>query len=285
MTARPSGHERIYRGLLRLYPAAFRARFADEMVQLFSDQLHDARGSGAVGGAARTWLRALGDLAVAAASEHARRERTVAYSLETSPSNGSRLLGLAGIVGGVLLLWPAFLPALFPFELNADLFNLRLVVFNLGAIAIIVAVHRRQVAVAPIQARLAALAALVANVFYLVLIIRLAGQPGQLGPGDYGPLIFPAAVALWLTDAWFGVVTMRVGVVTRWGALALAIGSILAMTGMDRLGLTSAENPTVFGPLSLVGIALNGLGWILLGLEIATRRRPSKEHEKAADPA
>jgi putative ABC transport system permease protein len=68
-----AGHERVYRALLRLYPAAFRARFAGEMVQLFSDQLRDARSDGAPAGATRTWLRALGDLAVTAASEHARR--------------------------------------------------------------------------------------------------------------------------------------------------------------------------------------------------------------------
>jgi hypothetical protein len=76
-----------------------------------------------------------------------------------------------------------------------------------------------------------------------------------------------------LTDAAFGLVTLRLGVVTRWGALALAIGSVLATTGNDRLGLTSAENPTIFGPLALAGIALTGIGWILLGFDIATRGR------------
>ena len=52
------------------------------------------------------------------------------------------------------------------------------------------------------------------------------------------------------------------------GALALAIGSTLAILGMDRLELTSEANPTIFGPIGLIGVALNGVGWILLGLDL-----------------
>ncbi len=91
--------------------------------------------------------------------------------------------------------------------------------------------------------------------------------------GDNGLVFFAAGVALWLTDAAFGLVTLRLGLVPRWGAIALAIGSVLAFTGIDRLGLTSPDNPTIFGPLSLAGASLNGLGWILLGLDVATGRR------------
>jgi hypothetical protein len=43
----------------------------------------------------------------------------------------------------------------------------------------------------------------------------------------------------------------------------------MAIAGMDRLELTSQANPTIFQPIALTGIALNGLAWILLGLEIA----------------
>ena len=38
-----STHERIYRRLLSVYPAAFRARYAEPMAQLFADQLRDTR--------------------------------------------------------------------------------------------------------------------------------------------------------------------------------------------------------------------------------------------------
>jgi hypothetical protein len=274
--------ERLYRGLLHLYPARFRARFADDMAQLFGDQLRRARTEGPPAAVAGTWLRGIADLAATAASEHIRRDRTLAHSIATSPSTSSRLLGLFGILGGLVLLWPAFLPALFPFALSADFFNLRLAIFNIGAIAIVVAVHRRQASAAPMLALLAAISAILANAWYLAMTVLLVSQPGQPGPGDYGILYFFAGLAIWLTDAAFGFVTLRLGVVTRWGALALAIGSVLAIVGMDRLELTSQSNPTIFGTLALAGIALNGIGWILLGIDVATRRRASAAQPQKA---
>ena len=89
----------------------------------------------------------------------------------------------------------------------------------------------------------------------------------------FGLVFFFAAVAMRFTDAAFALVTLRLGVVPRWGPLALAIGSVLALTGLDRLALTSRDNPTIFGPLALTGIALNGIGWILLGIDVATHER------------
>jgi hypothetical protein len=66
---------------------------------------------------------------------------------------------------------------------------------------------------------------------------------------------------------------LRLGVVTRLGALALAFGSTLTIAGIAQFGLTSGEHPTIFDSLALIGIALNGLGWVALGLDVATRRR------------
>ena len=107
---------------------------------------------------------------------------------------------------------------------------------------------------------------------------------GPILGADLGLVFFAASLSTWLADAAFGLVALRLGVVSRLGALALAIGSILAVTGMDRLGLTSADGPTIFGPLALAGIALSGIGWILLGLDVAIRRRAS-EAPREAPPA
>ena len=279
MIPRATRQQRIYRGLLRFYPTEFRARFSDEMVQLFGDQLRDVRTGGVPAGAARTWLRTLGDLAVTAASERLRRDRTVAHSLATSPSTSSRVLGLVGVLGGVVLL------AAFVVDIAPDLNALRLVLFNAGAMAIVVAVHRRQASAAPRLALLAAVPAFVANAWYLVMVLLAVGRPQPpLGDSDFRLVWFFAGAAMWLTDAAFGLVTLRLGVVARWAALALAIGSVLAFTGMDRLELTSPGNPTIFGPLSLVGIALNGIGWIVLGLDVAMRRRPSETPPQGVRP-
>jgi hypothetical protein len=278
VTTRDAGHERAYRGLLRLYPAEFRRRFSNEMAQLFGDQLRDARIRGAPAGAAVTWLRALGDVAVTAASEHTRRNRTVAHSLTTSPPASSRVLGLAGILGGVVLI------AALLIDLSPELNTLRLILFNAGAMAVVIGVHRRQVAAAPILAWAVATAALVANAWSLAMVVLPAGGIDPLGAGGFGLVLFAMEVSMWLAHAAFGLVSFRLGVVSRLGALALAVGSVLAIMGIDRLGLTSADAPTIFGTLALAGIALNGIGWILLGLDVATRRRALPEAEPRGAP-
>jgi hypothetical protein len=178
------------------------------------------------------------------------------------------VLGAAGILGGAVLL-SAFL-----IQIPTDLNVVRIVLFNLGAIAITVAVHRRQGSLSPAAARTVTVAAVVANATVLLREVLPYG-PWHPFAGDNGLVLFYGWVAMWLTDAAFGIVTLRLGVVTRWGALALAIGSLLAITGIDRLGLTSEAGPTIFGPLSQIGIVLNGIGWILLGIDVATRRRSS----------
>jgi hypothetical protein len=73
------------------------------------------------------------------------------------------------------------------------------------------------------------------------------------------------------------VVALRLGVVSRWAALALAVGSLLALGGMGGLGLTAGPFGAIVERLALVGIALNGLGWIALGIEVAVRRHPRSE--------
>jgi hypothetical protein len=269
----------MYRRLLQLYPAEFRMRFSDDMVQLFGDQVRDARAADGSVGSAVTWLRALADLAIAAASEHARQNRTVAHTLARPPSRSSRLLGLLGILGGVVLL------AAFLVEISPGLNNFRLMLFNAGAIAIVVAIHRRQASVAPGLLTLTALAAALANSAHLVATFVVASRIEPIGAGDLGLVYFYVGLAMWLTDAAFGLVALRLGVVARWGALALAIGSLLAILGMDRLGLTSPANPSIFGPVALIGVALNGVGWVALGIDLATRRRSSGAPHAAARPA
>jgi hypothetical protein len=261
---------RIYRWLLGLYPPAFRARYGDEMVQLFSDQLRDARRGRARTGIARVWLRTLGDLAITASAERVRRDRTVAHSLTASPSASTRLLGSIGVIGGLLLV-AALVPGL---PWTQELFQLRLLAFNAGAIAIAIAVHRRQAPVARRASIAVAGAVVLANACYLAMVVLSVGRPVAPDPDpEFRLVLFFAGVAMWWADAAFGLVSWRLGVVTRWGALALAIGSALAFLGMDRLELVRGELAWLIGPIALLGIALNGLGWILLGLDLALRRR------------
>jgi hypothetical protein len=178
----------------------------------------------------------------------------------------ARGLGLAGILGGAVLL------AAFVIEIPPALNDVRLVVFSLGAIAVVVGLYRRQVAGSRTLLRVMSIAAVVANAWHLSMVVLSIGRESPFA-GDFGLVLFYAALAMWLADAAFGAVALRSGVASRWGSLALAIGSVLAIAGMDRLGLTSPTNPTIFGPVALTGVALNGLGWILLGLDLASGGR------------
>jgi hypothetical protein len=262
MSAPLGGHERIYRSLLRLYPADYRATYTEPMVQLFADQVRDE-------GAGRSWFRAMGDVPRSAVSEHLRRNRTVAHSMSVAPSPTSRLLGTLGVVGGAVLL----LGFVNLEQWTPDLFNLRLILFNLGAIAIAIGVHFRQASAGRLLSLSAAIAVIAANAAYLVLILRAINAPGEIGPGDYQPAwLWPyVGGAMWLSDAWFGLVTFRLRVLNRWSALALLIGSLAAFAGMGIFGL--APTGSVMEAIILTGMALHGLAWVLLGLEVALRRR------------
>ncbi|HEY8870966.1 MAG TPA: hypothetical protein VIM30_16485 [Candidatus Limnocylindrales bacterium] len=269
MSRRASAAERIYRTSLRLYPAGFRARYGHEMVQLFRGQLQDARARPTPGGIVAVWVRALGDLVITAISEHARKDRTVAHSLTVPPSTWTRALGVTGVLGGVVLL-VAFLV-----DVGPGLNTIRVVLYNLGAIAIALALYSRQSALSPRLALLATAPVILANAWFLMMELLSVGRP-QPPEGDYEFRLIAdfAALAMWLADAALGLVIWRTGTAMRWIGLALALGSIFAFGGMSRLGLVSGDYAWFFLPAALTGIAINGLAWILLGLDTVTRRRP-----------
>jgi hypothetical protein len=273
MSAPVGTHERVYRWLIRAYPAAFRQRFGDEMVQLFGDELRFGRGRPR-GIILALWYRTLVDLAVTSVSERAAAHRAL-----PPPPRAIRALGLFGVVGGVLLA-AAFVPAL---PWTQELFNLRLVVFNLGAIAIAIAVHRRQAPKARTLSIVGTLPVVVANGSYLGLLLLEWTQPNPYG--GFGIEFVYAGTALWAADAWFGLVAARLGTVTRWGALAVAVGAGLTSLGMGNLGLVDGPYGAFFGPAALFGIGLLGIGWILLGIDIAFRRVPAHPNALSVAPA
>jgi len=280
MNGRSPGHERLYRGLIRLYPAEFRTRFGDEMVQLFGDQMRDARTGDAHSGPVGTWLRTLGDLVVTAASEHTRRDRTVAHSLADSPSMAIRALGILGILGGVVLL------AAFVIDIAPEANLVRLLLFNLGAIAIGLAVHVRQASISPRLSLAVTAPMILANAWYLVMTILSIGRPVYPVPdAEFRPIFFYAGVSMWLSDAIFGLVAFRLGAVSRTAALVLAVGTVVSGSGMGGLAGTFpwlSGIVALLAPFSLWGIGLVGAGWILLGIDVATRRRPLGARGEAA---
>ncbi len=261
MSIRPRSGERIYRGLLALYPAKFRRRFTEDMVQLFHDRLRDARSGRASGGAFIAWTSLLADVVVTASKEHLRRNVTVAHSLTTAPSVTARVLGIAGIAAGLAIL------IAFVIDLPSGVFRDRLIVFAVGVSAIGIGVHLRQSSRAPMLSVALTAVLVAANVFFLITVIFF--EPPN-------PAAFWSGLVMWLSSAAFGVASAWMGAVSRIGASAVAVGSVLTLTGIDRLGLVSQVNPTIFNTLSQVGIAAMAVGWIILGLDVALRRRASQ---------
>jgi hypothetical protein len=185
----------------------------------------------------------------------------------TPPSRRAmvRSLGVVGILGG-LALSAAFMVDV-PDAWNTG----RLILFLAGGIAIAVASYPDQATVAPRVALAGAVPLIVASLWSVAWILLSIGREQPFG-GDFGLIGFSASLAVWLAHAWFGLCALRIGVLWRPAAIVLVAGSLLAITGMDRLELTTQANPTIFEPLSLLGIALDGAAWILLGTQIVAGR-------------
>src|SRR4029079_3285562 len=97
----------------------------------------------------------------------------MADSLDERPSMATRALGILGIVGGLVLI-SAWVPDL---PWTWELFNLRLVLFNVGAIAIGVGGPLLQAPRSP-RLSLGALGLMIlANAIYIVMIILSIGRP------------------------------------------------------------------------------------------------------------
>ena len=190
----------------------------------------------------------------------------IAIPATEGPQHRARLAGLLGVVGGTVLL------AAFVLEIPPWLNQIRLTLFFVGAMAVAAAAYPRLARTGLGAARVAVGLVLVANAWGLAMGAISATFSIPVGPGTFGVIYFWAGLAWWLADALFGFVALRLGGWARLGALALGAGSVLAITGMDRLELTTRDNPTIFLPLSLTGIALNGLGWIALGFWLVSRR-------------
>jgi hypothetical protein len=206
-------------------------------------------------------------------------ERTVSPTPEHRPA-GVRALAAIGVVGGLALL------AAFVVDIPPQPNTVRLLVFLAGGVAVALAAGGAQAAVSRPLALAGAVPLILASGMSITWIIPSIGRDRPFA-GDFGLAGFYIGLGLWLVHAWYGIIAMWIGVMWRWPAFVLVVGSLLAITGMDRLELTSPAHPTIFGPLSLLGIALNGIAWVLVGVEIVTRGlrrdRPATTAPDAAD--
>ena len=91
---------RIYRAALRLYPAAFRERFADEMDQVFRQQWRAVRGRGSVVGVAGFVFRTAADLLLTVSRERLAAVRSNLPAMNQTRTPSARLAW--SLLGGCL---------------------------------------------------------------------------------------------------------------------------------------------------------------------------------------
>lgn len=180
------------------------------------------------------------------------------------PALGIRALAGLGVLGGAVGL-AVFVG--FPDELNLG----RLVLWYVGAIGVALAAFGPQAAVSRPLALAATIPLVAVSAWAILWLVIGTGVPSP-SSGTFGLLGFAAGLGGWLAAALFGLIAVRLGVLWRWPSVALALGALMAMTGIDRLALTSGDSPTIFASISLAGFVLVGSAWILLGSQVATGR-------------
>jgi hypothetical protein len=234
--------------LLRLYPARWRARYGGEFAAVLEERpLGPFDVADVLLGAldAHLHLRGLG-----AASQHA---KGFAMSL--------RIGGYAAIVGAALIGLVIASTGGRTTEGSE----------NAASIGLLVALAALLVGLAGMSAFQArsdpwlvwsafAMTAVGTVVIFIASVSDLAG----VGPGDWRDGLLPIGlVTAGLGSALFGVATYRVSVLSRTGALALAIGPVAALIG----AIAVSQNAWGIGmPLILVGIVSFLAGWMTLGV-------------------
>jgi hypothetical protein len=164
-----------------------------------------------------------------------------------------------GIAGGLALLAPLVV------EIPGVLNVARIVLYHAGAIAVGLAAYPWQARVSRRVALAASLPLVGMHAWSIGWIVLPAGQ--ATASGALGSVLFAGAIAMWGSTAWFGSLSAGAGILWRGASLLLAGGAVLAVTGMSRLGLTTDAQPTVFAPLSLLGIVCTGVAWVLVGVD------------------
>ena len=229
--------------VVRLFPFAWRQRYADELLAILETQPPSLR---QVIGLLYCALDAHLDPQVSAGGDFS--------FMEGRPSMRTRILAAAAVGGGLVILFGLIIAV-------EDGIVLRLALFYSLATIGLIGIHARQVSRAPALAWVGFVPALLAYAFSLVALLGPVVGATLPAIGGRNPG-FAAQEAFWITSALFGAVTFAIGVLPRSAALALTIGAPLAMIGMF-IG-NSAE--PILAPAARIGVIVYGVSLVWLGL-------------------
>lgn len=252
--ARPARERRLvglslalYQTLLLLYPARFRRAYGVQMAQVFRDSCRETLRQGSASRFIRLWLVTLGDLVVSALAEHVEHAEEVTSMEHRSLS---RAAGLAGLIGGALLLLYGAIELLY----WAALFS--------GADALANLLFQPRFPGLPWLPWALAMSVPLSWACVLVAIWGLAAYATR--HGGVGALV-GAAIAL--AGAALGLIGGVSFVLGKWGSWYAAPD--LGLSHFDQL---SGNQLPYLGALDLFGRMVVGLGLVTLAVALLARR-------------
>jgi hypothetical protein len=248
-TGQPSTRRRGTSGrwVVRLFPAAWRRRYADELTALLEVRPPSFR---ELIGLLYCALDAHLDPQVSDGGEFS--------FMEGRPTMRTRMLAAAAVGGGLVLLFGLIITV-------SDGIEVRLALFYGLATVGLIGIHRRQVDHTPALAWIGFVPALLAYVLSAISVSSgLVDATLPIVGGQQGGFFLQEA--FWVTSALFGAVTLAIGVLPRPAALGLAIGTPMAMIGLF-IG-PSAE--PVLAVAARVGVIVYGVSFVWLGLSVWT---------------
>lgn len=250
--------------LVRLYPAAWRARYEDEFLAVLEERP----------------LSPFDVFDILLGAFDARlRPRSLAIDLaprRTQPMN-ARLAGFAAIVGGaltIIALPVAWLLGDIPEDVAA---GVGVVIFFTVEVALLVAL----IGLSAVQGRRRPVLAWSAvAVPVAAAVVSLVGMAGMALRGD-APLV--AGVSSWylwsfgllgliIGSVLFAAASAIVGVFSRPAALTLLAGSVLTVLTVIPAGFGFFGSGSWIVPIAVGSVVLFGAGWIWLGYAAATQR-------------
>jgi hypothetical protein len=267
----------VYRALLVAYPKKFREHYETQMVQVFRDSLRDEYHREGISGVIDLWLHTCLDLFVTALVERISERSQYMFSPKVIVWGG-----VAGVFSGMFWMMTGLAPSSGGPGIELAL------ILGLGGL---VGLYSRQAG----QGGRLGLAGFALGIIGTVLALatlwwgftsgRLSSSTTRSEPVVAAPaflILSLALVTLGIGLALLGVASLRAKTLHRWRGLPLGLGLLSAILGVTfwlafYVPLSQGRNP--FDPWNLgnyglvivfVVFALLGLGWIGLGIMLAT---------------
>lgn len=260
--------------LLRLYPAAWRARYEDEFLAVLE-------------------VRPLSpfdafDILLGALDARLRpRSLAIELAPRRNPPMNARVAGLAAIVGGALILLAlpiAWLLGSIPRDISTIVQGMIFLGVEAALLVALIGLSAAQGRRRPVLTWSAVAVPIAA------VVVSLLGLAGMVVRGDEPLVAGVSSWALW----WFGLLglivgsvlfaaaTAMVGVFSRPAALTLLAGSVLVVLAVLPMGFGLFGTPTWIVPIAVGSVALFGAGWVWLGYAAVGRRAPAPGAAPAA---